>query len=411
MRRDYEKYFSKRVLGMGPSMIRELLKKYPRKAGVISLTAGRPHPDSFPIEIIKKLANEVLEKYSEDALQYGPTLGYPGLIEQLKKFMEERYKLDFSNDSILITTGAAQAIDLAGAVFLNPGDVIAIEAPTFVNTIDIFASYGVRFVQIPMDDDGMRVDILEEKLQELEKEGKKVKLVYTIPTFQNPAGVTMTEKRRKRLLELASQYDFLIFEDDPYRELNYSEEEPPLPIKHWDSEGRVIYVGSFSKVLSPGFRLGWMVADPEIIRKSELVKQRRDTHTSTFCQCIAAEYIKGGYLKEQIPKIRALYKPKLKAMLDALEEHMPEGFNWTKPTGGMFVWITGPNDLNTTSMLERAAKNGVVYVPGEAFYPDRSVKNALRVNFTYPSEEDIIEGVRRLAKTCKEELTSLKGGA
>ena len=409
MAKNCEKYFSKQALGMGPSIIRELLKKYPGKAGTISLTAGRPHPDSFPIEVIKKLANEVLEKYGGDALQYGPTPGYSGLMEQLKKFMEERYKIDFSNDSILITTGSAQVIDLTATVFLNPGDVVIVEKPTYVNAVDTFAPYGAEFVQVPIDDEGMRVDMLEDTLKKLKEEGKTVKVVYTVPTFQNPAGVTMSEERRKHLLELANEYDFLIFEDDPYHELNYSEKEPPLPIKHWDSEGRVIYSGSFSKILSPGFRVGWVVADPQIIRKFEIVKQRRDLHTSSFCQYIAAEYIKGGYLKEQIPKIRALYKPKLKAMLDALEEYMPGGFNWTKPTGGMFVWIIGPSELNTTSMLERAVENGVVYVPGEAFYPDRSVKNTMRVNFSYPSEEEIVEGIKRLSKTCKEELSSIGG--
>ncbi|USS40047.1 PLP-dependent aminotransferase family protein [Thermococcus aggregans] len=400
---NYEKYYSEKVKGMRPSIIRELLKKYVGKKGLISLAAGNPSPETFPTRIIKKLADEVLEKYGKDALQYGPTPGYSGLIEQIKNFIEERYKIDSSKVGVLITSGAQQVLDLTGMTFLNPGDVVIIEAPTYVAAIDAFAQYGPEFVQVPVDEEGMRVDVLEDKLKKLKAEGKNVKFVYTIPTFQNPGGVTMSEERRKYLLELANKYDFLIIEDDPYHELNYSDKEPPLPIKHWDSEGRVIYSGSFSKILAPGFRVGWIVADPQIIRKFEIVKQRRDLHTSSFCQYIAAEYIKGGYLREHIPKIRAYYKPKLKVMLDALEEYMPEGFEWTKPTGGMFVWVMGPSELNTTSMLEKAVENGVVYVPGEAFYPDRSVKNAMRVDFSYPSEEEIVEGIKRLAKTCKEE--------
>ena len=401
----YEKYFSEKVKRMRPSVIRELLKKYVGKKGLISLAAGNPSPETFPTEIIKELVSEVLEKYGKDALQYGPTPGYIGLREQIKRFIGDRYKISSSNVDILITSGAQQGLDLIGRVFINPGDAVVIEAPTYVAAIDAFAQYDPEFIQVPLDSEGMKVDVLEDKLKKLKAEGKNVKFVYTIPTFQNPAGVTMSEERRKYLLELASKYDFLIVEDDPYHELNYSEREPPLPIKHWDSEGRVIYLGSFSKILSPGFRVGWVAAEPQIIRKLEIVKQRRDLHTNGLCQYVAAEYIRKGYLAQHIPKIRAYYKPKLEAMLNALEEYMPEGFEWTKPSGGMFVWVTGPSNINTTSMLDRAVENGVVYVPSEAFYPDRSVKNAMRLDFTFVSKEEIIEGVKRLAKTCKEELS------
>ncbi len=306
---------------------------------------------------------------------------------------------------MLITTGSAQALDLAGAVFLDPGDVVVVEAPTYTNAIDAFEQYDPKFLQIPLDGDGMLVDVLEGVLKGLKAEGRAVKLVYTMPTFHNPTGVSMCSDRRKYLLELASMYDFLIIEDDAYRELTYSGESPP-PIKYWDSEGRVIYCGSFSKILAPGLRVGWVVADPETIRKFEIVKQRRDLHTSTLCQYVAAEYIRRGYLEQHIPKIRAFYKSRLKAMLNALDEHMPKGFEWTKPEGGMFVWVSGPRTLDTTLMLDRAVENGVVYVPSEAFYVDRSVKNAMRLNFSYPSEEEIVEGIKRLAKTCKEVLTS-----
>lgn len=401
---DFSEYFSERAKKMRPSVIRELLKKYVGKKGIISLAAGNPSPLTFPVNIIKHVVSEVLDNYYQDALQYGPTPGYSGLSEQIKKLISDRYKIDASRAEVLITTGAQQGLDLAGAVFINPGDIVAIEAPTYVAAIDAFAQYDPVFLQIPLDDEGMRVDILENKLKELKAEGKKVKLVYTIATFQNPSGVTLSDERRRYLLELASEYDFLILEDDPYRELNYADKDPPLPIKHRDAEGRVVYLGSFSKIFAPGLRVGWIVADPQIIRRFEIVKQRRDLHTNGLSQYIIAEMLRRGYLNEQIQKIRAEYKPRLKVMLDALEENMPEGFRWTKPSGGMFVWVEGPTTLNTTELLDRAVENGVVYVPSEAFYFDRSVKNAMRLDFTYVDREEIAEGVKRLAKTCRETL-------
>ncbi|MEM2021693.1 MAG: PLP-dependent aminotransferase family protein [Zestosphaera sp.] len=396
---------------MRPSVIRELLKKYVGVKGLISLAAGNPSPDTFPIEIIKELSSRVLENYGREALQYSPTSGCPILIEQLRRFIESRYEINTSDATgLLITSGAQQGLDLIGRVFINSGDNVAVEAPAYVAAIDAFAQYKPRFIQVPVDSEGMNVSVFEDELKKLKSENKSVKLIYTIPTFQNPTGTTMSEDKRKHLLELAGQYDFLIVEDDPYRELNYSDKEAPHPIKYWDREGRVIYLGSFSKVLAPGFRTGWVVADQQIIRRLEIVKQRRDLHTSSFCQYVAAEYIRGGYLQQHIPKIREYYKPKLKAMLNALEEYMPEGFEWTKPTGGMFIWVTAPYNINTTAVLDRAVDNGIVYVPSEAFYPDRSVRNAMRLDFTFESVEEIEEGVRRLAKTYKEEISRFSGG-
>ncbi|MEM1982179.1 MAG: PLP-dependent aminotransferase family protein [Sulfolobales archaeon] len=400
-------YFSRKVLEMKSSVIRDLVKRYPGKGDIIALTGGRPHPSTFPVEIIKELINEVLGKYWDNVLQYGPTPGCSVLIDEIKRFMERRYQVRTSNADVLITTGSAQALDLAGMVFINPGDIVAMEAPTYTNAIDAFAQYNPEFVQVPIDDEGMRVDILEDELNELKANDRKIKFIYTIPTFHNPAGVTMSEDRRKHLLELANRYDFLIIEDDAYRELSYSKEDPPPPIKYWDSEGRVIYLGSFSKTLAPGLRVGWIVAEPEIISKFEIVKQRRDLHTSPLCQYIAAEYVRRGWLEQHVLKIREFYRSKLKSMLESLDTYMPKEFQWTKPAGGMFVWVSGPTKLDTTQMLERAVKNGVVYVPSEAFYVNRDVKNAMRLNFSYPSEDEIFEGIRRLAKTCREEINSL----
>ncbi|MDK2854646.1 MAG: 2-aminoadipate transaminase [Thermococcaceae archaeon] len=262
---DYEKYFSEKALGMKASEIRELLKLV-ETSDVISLAGGLPAPETFPVEIIAEITKEVLEKHAAQALQYGTTKGFTPLRLALAEWMRKRYDIPISKVDIMITSGSQQALDLIGRVFINPGDIVVVEAPTYLAALQAFKYYEPEFVQIPLDDEGMRVDLLEEKLQELEKEGKKVKLVYTIPTFQNPAGVTMSEKRRKRLLELASEYDFLIVEDNPYGELRYSG-EPVKPIKAWDDEGRVMYLGTFSKILAPGFRIGWIAAEPHLIRK------------------------------------------------------------------------------------------------------------------------------------------------
>lgn len=399
---DYEKYFSEKALGMKASEIRELLKLV-ESSDVISLAGGLPAPETFPVEIIGEITKEVLEKHAAQALQYGTTKGFTPLRLAIAEWMRKKYDIPISKVDIMITSGSQQALDLIGRVFINPGDIIVVEAPTYLAALQAFKYYEPEFVQISLDDEGMNVDLLEEKLQELEKEGKKVKIVYTIPTFQNPAGVTMNEKRRKRLLELASEYDFIIVEDNPYGELRYSG-EPIKPIKAWDEEGRVIYLGTFSKILAPGFRIGWIAGEPHFIRKLEIAKQSVDLCTNTLSQVIAWKYVEGGYLDKHIPKIIEFYKPRREAMLKALEEFMPEGVKWTKPEGGMFVWATLPDGIDTKLMLEKAVAKGVAYVPGEAFFAHRDVKNTMRLNFTYVPEEKIREGIKRLAETIEEEM-------
>jgi len=399
---NYEKYFSEKALGMKASEIRELLKLI-ESSDVISLAGGLPAPETFPVEIIEEITKEVLKDHAAQALQYGTTKGFTPLRLALAEWMRKRYEIPISKVDIMITSGSQQALDLIGRVFMNPGDIVVVEGPTYLATLQAFKYYDPELVQISLDDEGMRVDLLEEKLEELEKEGKKVKVVYTIPTFQNPAGVTMNEKRRKRLLELASQHDFIIVEDNPYGELRYSGEHIK-PIKAWDEEGRVLYLGTFSKILAPGFRIGWIAGEPHFIRKLEIAKQSVDLCTNTFSQVIAWKYVEGGHLDAHIPKIVDFYKPKRDAMLKALEGFMPEGVKWTKPEGGMFVWVTLPEGIDTKVMFEKAVSRGVAYVPGEAFFAYRDVKNTMRLNFTYVSEEKIREGIKRLAEVIKEEM-------
>ncbi len=404
---EFERYFSEKARRMKASEIRELLKLV-ETSDIISLAGGLPAPETFPVEQIKEITKEVLEKHADKALQYGTTKGFTPLRLALARWMEKRYGIPTSKVEIMMVAGSQQALDLAGRVFINPGDLVVVEGPTYLAALQAFKYYDPEFISIPMDHDGMRVDLLEEKLRELKAQGKKVKFVYTVSTFQNPMGVTMSVDRRKRLVELADEYDFLIIEDSPYTELRYSGDPVP-PVKHFDDTGRVIYLGTFSKILAPGFRLGWIAAQPQFIRKMEIAKQSIDLCANTLAQVIAWKYVENGYLDEHIPEIVEFYKPRRDAMLEALEEYMPEGVEWTRPDGGMFIWLTLPEGIDTKMMLEKAVSKGVAYVPGEAFFAHRDVKNTMRLNFTYVPEETIREGVRRLAEVIEEEIKALRG--
>ena len=404
---EFERYFSEKARRMKASEIRELLKLV-ETSDIISLAGGLPAPETFPVEQIKEITKEVLEKHADKALQYGTTKGFTPLRLALARWMEKRYGIPTSKVEIMMVAGSQQALDLAGRVFINPGDLVVVEGPTYLAALQAFKYYDPEFISIPMDHDGMRVDLLEEKLRELKAQGKKVKFVYTVSTFQNPMGVTMSVDRRKRLVELADEYDFLIVEDSPYTELRYSGEPVP-PVKHFDDTGRVIYLGTFSKILAPGFRLGWIAAQPQFIRKMEIAKQSIDLCANTLAQVIAWKYVENGYLDEHIPEIVEFYKPRRDAMLKALEDFMPEGVEWTRPDGGMFIWLTLPEGIDTKMMLEKAVSKGVAYVPGEAFFAHRDVKNTMRLNFTYVPEETIREGVMRLAEVIEEEIKALRG--
>ncbi|MBP1912410.1 2-aminoadipate transaminase [Thermococcus stetteri] len=403
---NFESFFSEKALEMKASEIRELLKLV-ETSDVISLAGGLPAPETFPVDIIKEIAQDVLTNHADKALQYGTTKGFTPLRLALARWMEKRYGIPMSKVEIMIVAGSQQALDLIGRVFINPGDIVVVEGPTYLAALQAFNYYEPEFISIPMDHDGMRVDLLEEKLEELEKQGKRIKFVYTVSTFQNPMGVTMSVDRRKKLIELAKEYDFLIVEDNPYSELRYSGEPVP-PIKHFDDEGRVIYLGTFSKILAPGFRLGWVAAHPHFIRKMEIAKQSIDLCANTLAQVIAWKYVEDGHLDRHIPEIIEFYKPRRDAMLQALEEYMPEGVEWTRPDGGMFIWVTLPEGIDTKLMMEKAVAKGVAYVPGEAFFAYRDIKNTMRLNFTYVPEDKIREGVRRLAEVIAEEMKKLK---
>ncbi|EDY36571.1 aminotransferase, classes I and II superfamily [Aciduliprofundum boonei T469] len=399
----WDEEFSALAKHLKASEIRELLK-VTQEPDIISLAGGLPSPQAFPVDIIKNIVSYMMDKYGDKMLQYGSTEGVNSFRDTLVDFLTSRYKFkNIERDNILVTTGSQQGLYLSAKIFIDPGDTVIVEAPTYVGVLTAFQSYNPKYEQIEMDNDGMKVDMLEDRLRELKRENVKPKLIYTIPTFQNPAGVTLSEDRRKYLLELAEEYDILVIEDAPYEELRFSGEPVPQ-IKRMDKDDRVIYLGTFSKTLSPGMRIAYMVAHKDIIQKAVLAKQGVDLCTTPFLQYVAQEYLKGGYFDEHIPKIIKIYKEKRDVMLDALEDYFPEGVSWTKPDGGMFLWVTLPEGMDAQKLFNRAIKNKVAFVIGAAFFPYRDHKNTLRLNFTYPSIENIQEGIKRLANAIKEEM-------
>jgi len=398
---DYEKLYSNNAKKMRSSEIRRLLE-ISQQPGVISFGGGLPNPKAFPAQDIKEIVNEILDGESSKALQYGSTAGLKEFRELLADFVKDD-GIKTSVDNILTTVGSQQALDIVGRIFLNENDVVLVGLPTYLGGINAFLAYGAKLVGVPLDDNGMKVDLLEEKIKELKSKGENVKLIYTIPTFQNPAGVELSLERRKRMLEIAKEHDLLILEDDPYGKLRFEGDAIP-PIKAFDDEGHVIYMATFSKILSPGFRLAYVVAPLEIAKKMVVAKQSMDLCTSTFTQTIAYHYIRDGYMKNHLPKIIDMYKRKRDIMLQSLEEYFPPGCRWTHPRGGMFLWVELPEYINTVEMFQEAIEKKVAYVTGKSFFVNGNGLNTMRLNFTNADDDDIREGIKRLAEVIKKRI-------
>jgi 2-aminoadipate transaminase len=401
---NYDRLFSARSKSLKSSEIRELLK-LTQSPGFISLAGGLPSPQAFPVDIIHECIEKVFETNIHDALQYGTTEGLTHLRNVLAKRMRDKKNIDCELHDILITSGAQQALSFVAFNLLDPGDTYITSAPTYLGALQAFHAYQGDCECIPMNDEGIDIDSLRRNLKRLHRTGITPKFLYAVATFQNPSGESISLEHRKELIEIASEYDFLIIEDDPYGELVF-EGEPIPSIKSLDTKGRVIYIGTFSKVLAPGFRLAWVIASEEIINKFALTKQSSDLCSNMFVQYIAYEYIKGGYLDKQIQNIKQLYRHKRDVMIKALEEYFPEGAKWTVPGGGMFLWVTLPKNVNTRLMFKRAVAKKVAYVVGDAFYPDSSNYNSMRLNFSYSEDDVIIEGIKRLAEVIKEEMAT-----
>lgn len=396
--------YSDRAGKMRKSEIRELLK-VTQDPEIISFAGGLPNPKSFPIQDLQGVVKTVLDHHGRTALQYGTTQG----LDELRENIAERSRkdgIDVTADNIIITSGSQQALDTVGKIFLNPGDIPLVGLPTYLGGINAFRSYEANLIGIPLDKDGMIIDALEEKIKELLREKFTPKFIYSVPTFQNPASVVMPESHRKKLIDIASEYDLVIVEDDPYGKLNF--DIPPIrPIKAFDDEGRVIYMSTFSKILSPGFRLAWTIASEELTRKMIICKQALDLCTNTFTQFIANEFIKSGSLDLHIMKLCEMYKPKRDIMINAMEKYFPDGCICNKPKGGMFAWATLPEGIDTEILFLDALKEKVAYVHGKAFCVDGSGGRSMRLNFSYSTNEQLEEGMKRLGAVIDKKLKVL----
>lgn len=402
----FDELYSDRAGKMRKSEIRELLK-VTEDPEIISFAGGLPNPQSFPIQDLKDIVQTVIDHHGKTALQYGPTPG----IKELRDIIAERAVKDsmkggVTRENVIITSGSQQALDAVGKIFLNPGDIALVGLPSYLGGINAFRSYEANLIGIPLDKDGMQVDLLEEKIKELRKQDLSVKFIYAIPTFQNPAGTVMPESRRKKLVDIAHEYNLLIIEDDPYGKLRY--DIPSIkPIKAFDDEGRVIYMSTFSKILAPGFRLAWIIASDDIMRKLELCKQAQDLCTAGFSQYVAYEFMKSGLLDLHIMKICEMYKPKRDIMMAFMQKFFPEGYICNKPKGGMFAWVTLPEQIDTEVMFLDAFKEKVAYIHGKAFCVDGGGGSSMRLNFSYSTNEQLKIGMERLGTVIERKMKVL----
>jgi 2-aminoadipate transaminase len=387
---------------MGSSVIRELLK-YTEQPDIISFAGGLPAPEVFPLKEFKEACNIVLDEFGAQALQYATTEGYRPLREMIARHTC-RFGIDITPDNILITSGSQQALDFLGRVFINQGDHIVCESPTYLGALQAWNAYGAQYISVPSDDNGMIVDEFEKALR------IGPKFIYVLPNFQNPAGTTLSLERRKRLVELADQYGVPIIEDDPYGQLRFEGEHLPA-IVTLDSQyqecdgaytGNVIYLSTFSKLLAPGIRLAWVIAPQQVIRKLVMAKQAADLHTATFNQMVAYEVGKGGFLDEHVKFIRAVYKERRDLMLDTMAEFFPPEVHWTHPQGGMFLWGILPKGMDAAEVLKVAIEKKVAFVPGGSFHPNGGGANTMRLNFSFSTPEVIREGITRLGLLLRE---------
>jgi 2-aminoadipate transaminase len=391
----WDRLFAERTERMRVSDIREILK-VTAQPDIISLAGGLPAPELFPIDEYRRAFEWVFETDGAQALQYGPSEGYA----PLRGFVADRLGrvgVRCSADDVLITNGSQQALDLIGKIFLNPGDAVLCEKPTYLGALQAFNQYQPTYVVVPMDEDGMRVDDVERELARDAAGPRKIKLIYAIPNFQNPTGRTLSGNRRPRLVELASQYGVPIIEDDPYGELRYEGE--PLPtLKSLDRDDSVIYLGTFSKILAPGFRLGWVIAGQAAIEGILHAKQPSDLHTGVAQQMATYYVARDGFVDGHVEHIKDFYRERRDVMLQALSEHFPRDAHFTRPAGGLFVWAELPQDIDTRELLLEAVANKVAFVPGQGFHPDHSGRNTMRLNFSNVPPEMLREGIARLGR-------------
>ncbi|MEF3279560.1 MAG: PLP-dependent aminotransferase family protein [Elusimicrobiota bacterium] len=388
------------------SVIRELLK-LTNKPGIISFAGGLPDPEVFPYDFVVESVKRIMSEKGRIALQYGPTEGLNELKEEFIKFLEKEEGIKAKPENLLITTASQQALDIVGRLFIDASDPILVELPSYMGGLQVFKSYGADFIGVKMTEDGIITTELEEKLQWLKDQDEHYKFVYLVPDFQNPSGVTLSEKKRKRVIELSEKYNVIVVEDSPYRQIRFEGKAPKM-IYRMDIETKktnnIISLFSLSKTFAPGLRIGIILAHEQIIKKMVILKQSLDLCTSSLNQLIAADFLKTGEFYKHVDKVKKVYKTKKDAMLSALERYMPEGVTWTKPEGGLFLWVRLPETISADDMFEDAIKENVAYVIGSAFHVDGSGKNTMRLNFSYATLNEIEEGIKRLAKAVKNKM-------
>ncbi|MDR3344923.1 MAG: PLP-dependent aminotransferase family protein [Oscillospiraceae bacterium] len=381
--------FSQKISALKPSAIREILKAA-SVPGLISFAAGNPAPEAFPVDEVREITAQILAENPIPALQYGVTEGYEPLIDTVRDWLREDYNVGGEGDAVIITSGAQQVMDLACKVLCDEGDTVLCEDPSFIGSLNCFRAYNAKLVGIPIEPDGLNLNALENAL----KSGKNIRFLYTIPNFQNPTGATMSLQKRRAVYALAQKYDLIILEDNPYGDLRVTGEDIPA-IKTMDSDGRVIYAGSFSKILAPGLRAGFCIAPAEISAKMTVGKQTGDVHTSMLTQLIVYNWLTRHDVRAHIAKIRAVYRRKLNLMCDLLDEKLSGFFTYVRPQGGLFVWGSLPQGTDMLSYCRACTEKCVAIVPGSAFLADQNgTTNCVRLNFSTPTDEQIRAGVK-----------------
>lgn len=390
--------FSTRVPASDEDPVGNILK-VAGSPDIISFAGGLPAPELFPVDALKKVTNEVYDESGRQALQYSAAIGDPALRTQIVKRMAKQ-GVDTTIDNVMISTGSQQSIDLTAKMFINPGDTVIVEKPTYLCALDVFRSYGAHIVGVEMDEDGMKMDDLEKAIAE----NPNTKFIYTIPNFQNPTGRTMSAERRRRMIQIVDQYDIMILEDDPYGAIRFAGDDI-APIKFYDDQDRVIYLSTFSKILAPGLRLGWIVAEQSLMKKFTLMKQSADVHSDNLTQHIVARFMAEYDIDDHINKIKRVYRKRENVMMTAIEADFPKGVNYSHPEGGLFIWVEVPGNIDTQELFNTCIKHNVAFVPGEPFYPDAVTPGTFRLNFSNMSEEQIKTGIKRLGSAIKETIS------
>ncbi len=396
----YTPVYSHSSLNMKSSAIRDMMK-LTGNPQMISFAGGLPGPEAFPLEELKDIIDRTIAEHGSSVFQYGTTEGYTPLRESICDLMYHIYGLSASPDNILVTSGSQQALYLLCKVLLNPGDAVITENPTFVGAISCFRSFMAEIHPLAIGNSGMDPVELDKKICELIIAGKKPRFIYTIPSIHNPTGITVDNSRRKAIYSVASKHDLMIVEDDPYGMIRYDNKHV-VPFKNIDTEKRIVYLGSFSKTVSPGMRTGWLNAQEETVRRCTIAKQGEDTCSHTMSQFVIHEFIDTGSIYEQIERVKKIYRDKRDLMTDAIDRIIPSALYET-PGGGLFLWLKFPENINTMTMHEKALKRNVAYVSGNSFYPGQGGENEMRLNFSFSSPSDIEEGIMRLGEVIEEE--------